>query len=102
MTRRAIAQIFHGNSSHAASGGKAAEGGGEREPRGMNSAECYLGAVHVRVLLIRKSNGQSRGVDSQDIGNSISPIAAGARPRKNGDRACRRGGGGRESGSLLL
>jgi hypothetical protein len=68
----------------------------------MNRAECYLGAVRVRVLLIRKSNGQSRGADSQDIGNSISPIAAGARPRKNGDRACRRGGGGRESGSFLL
>lgn len=67
--------------------GKGEENQVEKESRerrarggGMNSAVCYL-AVHVRVLLIRKSNDQSErgreeegggGGGAQDIGNSIS------------------------------
>lgn len=51
----AIAQIFHGNSSHTAPERKknGEEKGEEKASRessasGMNSAECYLAAVHTR------------------------------------------------------
>lgn len=60
---KTIAQIFHGNSSH----GRAAERARKenevekksREQSEMNSAVLSHRVVHVRVLLIRKSNGRA-------------------------------------------